>query len=125
MINEPGTGLVIGSSATDAAGSRINVCESARAAQNFDAARALWRQLGVWLIDPSLPPVAAGRRLAALLGGRRICGEGLGTREVDAGKQRRPCEQACDNLLHRDTSFVVIRNHTTDLKSGSSKLFSR
>ena len=49
--------------------------------------------------DPGLLPVAAGR-LAAFLGSRRICGKGLGTREVDTSKQRRACEQSCYDLLH-------------------------
>src|ERR1700737_5545620 len=60
-----------------------------------------WRTVkdSAYRSDPGLLPVAAGR-LAAFVGGRRICGEGLGTREVDTSKQRRACEQSCDDLLH-------------------------
>jgi hypothetical protein len=39
-----------------------------------------------------------GRTCPALLGGRRICGERLGSGHVDAGQQQRACEQACDDL---------------------------
>ena len=56
------------------------------------------------MVNPSLPPVAPGR-LATFLGCRRISWKGLGTREIDAGKQRRACEPSCDYLLH-ETSIM-------------------
>src|ERR1700730_12282166 len=68
-----------------------------------------WRTVkdSAYRYDPGLLPVAAGR-LAAFVGGRRICGKGLGIREVDTSKQRRACEQSCDDLLH-GISLVAIR----------------
>jgi hypothetical protein len=44
--------------------------------------------------------VARGRKRATLRRGRRIGGKRLRTGEVDAGKQGRPGQQRCDDLLH-------------------------